>query len=304
MSYKLPSDQNRRLGEATFTSSDFAYIAAFAHRNFGLNLPEAKQSLVQSRITRRMRKLGVTKFADYRRLIETTDCNDERIQILSALTTNVTSFFREEHHFKYLKENILPPLIKAANAGNSLRIWSAGCSTGQEAYSIAMVLLDLIPAPQKLDLYILATDIDPAVIKIADEGAYAASDFQRLDPVLVEKYFDDCGRGYKKPKPSKKLRDMIRFEVLNLAAPLRNMCQMDVIFCRNVAIYFDPNTQDSLWKSLISTLKPGGHLFIGHSERLSDSVDKHLRAVGVTTYQKIKTHGGSHCDFGGHSLEP
>jgi len=273
-------------GEASLSDTDFEFVAGFARQNFGLNLSDAKRSLVHSRISRRLRQLGLRSFADYRQLLGTSGEDGERMHLLSALTTNVTDFFRERHHFDTLRDSALPHLLKEAERGRRVRIWSAGCSTGQEPYSIAMTLLDASPTINRHDVRVLATDIDPVVVETAEKGVYRAEDFGKLSPDQTERYLDPLDAEKSRYRFKDAARNLISFGVLNLISPLPVSGPFDVIFCRNVAIYFDKPTQQSIWKKFFDVLADDGYLFIGHSERITGDIASSLINTGITTYRK------------------
>ena len=267
-----------------FSDADFAVIAARAQADFGLHLTGAKKDLVYSRLTKRLRHLGLPDFASYCRLIEGATGAEERMQMLSALTTNVTHFFREDHHFRTLREVVLPPLIAAARAGGRLRLWSAGCSAGQEPYSLAFTVLALCPEAARLNIRILATDVDPVIVARAKAGVYDAEELKALPDAARHDHTTPAGSGKFQigPKP----RELISFGELNLMADWPIKGPFDIIFCRNVAIYFDKDTQARLWLRYADLLPAGGHLFIGHSERITGPASGWLETVGVTTYRK------------------
>lgn len=275
-----PAPQDR--GDTPFTDADFARIARRAHADFGLHLPETKKDLVYSRLAKRLRQLGLRDFHSYCGLLDGADGEAERAHMLSALTTNVTHFFREVHHFKLLREQVLPPLIKTAREGGRVRIWSAGCSAGQEPYSLAFTVLDLCPEAGKLDLRILATDVDPQILLQAEAGLYPAEDLNTL-PDMARRYIAPVTGGF---TIADRARDLVRFGKLNLIEDWPMRGPFDVIFCRNVAIYFDKDTQSRLWTRFAGLLPDGGYLFIGHSERVSGPADTVLHSTGVTAYRK------------------
>ena len=267
-----------------FTDGDFAVIARRAQADFGLHLTEVKKDLVYSRLTKRLRQLGLADFHSYCRLIEAEGGEDERMQMLSALTTNDTHFFREGHHFQTLREKVLPPLIAAARSGQRLRLWSAGCSAGQEPYSLAFTVLDLCPEAARHDIRILATDVDPAILARASEGIYDNDEMKSLPDTVRAQHIEAVSGA--RFAVGEKARALISFGALNLMQdwPIRG--PFDVIFCRNVAIYFDKETQSRLWSRFADMLPDGGHLFIGHSERVAGPAAQMLETVGVTTYRK------------------
>lgn len=266
-----------------FTDADFAVIARRAQADFGLHLPESKKDLVYSRLSKRLRHLGLRSFSDYCALLEGHDAGEERTHMLSALTTNVTHFFREAHHFKMLRETVLPPLVKAARERRRVRLWSAGCSAGQEPYSIAFTILELCPEAGKLDIRVLATDVDPQILAKAEAGIYPEEERKAL-PEAARRLTDPAEGGF---SISGKVRELIRFGELNLMLDWPMRGSFDVIFCRNVAIYFDKPTQARLWQRFAGLLPAGGHLFIGHSERVAGAAEAAFRNIGVTAYQRL-----------------
>lgn len=267
-----------------FTASDFATIAKRAQADFGLHLTEAKRELVYSRLSKRLRLLGLADFHSYCQLVESPAGAEERIAMLSALTTNVTHFFREEHHFITLKESVLPPLLAAAKSGGRVRIWSAGCSAGQEPYSLALAVLDLCPDAANYDIRILATDVDPEILARAREGIYDLEEIKSLPEAMRRQHVTtlDARRAAIGDKP----RALISFGELNLIQDWPVKGPFDVIFCRNVAIYFDKDTQSRLWQRFAALLPPGGTLCIGHSERVAGPALGILESAGVTTYRR------------------
>lgn len=271
------------IGDTFFTDADFARIARRAHADFGLHLPPTKKDLVYSRLAKRLRQLGLRDFHSYCDLLEGANGPGERTHLLSALTTNVTHFFREAHHFKLLREQVLPPLIKAARERQRVRLWSAGCSAGQEPYSLAFTVLNLCPDAAKLDIRILASDIDPQVLLRAEAGVYPAEELKAL-PEPVRRLTEPVQGG--SFRISDKVRELVRFGSLNLIEDWPMRGPFDIIFCRNVAIYFDKETQSRLWNRFAGLLVAGGHLFIGHSERVAGPADTVLQSIGVTAYRK------------------
>lgn len=274
-------------GTMIMSDADFKAISDIAYSEAGLVFPPEKAPLVQSRITRRLRQLKITTFSDYTAFVNSEQGLTERKVMISSLTTNVSNFFREPHHFDILREEILPNLLSRARAGDRIRLWSAGCSTGQEPYSIAMTLLDMAPDASILDVKILATDIDPNVIVTAKQGYYDERAICDIDESLQKKYTETVGNGRKSGFQIKEcVRDLISFRELNLLSEWPISGIFDVIFCRNVVIYFDEMTQLSLWPRFESVTASGGWLFVGHSERLSDRLDTEFIAAGPTAYQR------------------
>ncbi|MGI1661639.1 CheR family methyltransferase [Palleronia sp. KMU-117] len=270
---------------APLAPAHFARVAAIARREAGLQIPDVKAPMVQSRLARRLRALGVARIEDYLDFVEAADGQAERLELVAALTTNVTQFFRERHHFDTLRTSVLPGLVARARAGGRVRIWSAGCSTGQEAYSIAVELLRAAPDAGQLDLRVLATDIDRHVLDEARKGLYPRAAVASLPAA------DIATLGVPGPadaaidiRPA--LRELVSFRALNLLDPWPMRCPFDAIFCRNVVIYFDTDTQRRLWPRFAAALTPGGWLFLGHSERVQDGAAPDLAGAGVTTYRR------------------
>jgi chemotaxis protein methyltransferase CheR len=277
---------HRAAMDYAFSDTEFARIADRAHREFGLHLPSAKKNLVYSRLVRRLRKLDLPDFRTYCDLLEGPRGPAEQIELLSALTTNVTQFFREEHHFRTLRETVLPPLIAAARTGRRVRLWSAGCSAGQEPYSLAFTVLAQCPEAEMLDLRILATDIDPAILAVARAGRYPTAEIKGLPEPTRGTMIHAHGDGDETFMVGRQPRALIRFGELNLIKDWPMRGRFDVIFCRNVAIYFDAEAQARLWNRFADLMADGGYLFIGHSERVTGPASSVLTTAGITTYRK------------------
>lgn len=277
-------------GEVAFTPADFAAIAGYAYREFGLSLQSSKKDLVYSRLIKRVRQLGLTDFATYCDRLSGPEAEAERKTLVSALTTNVTHFFRETHHFDLLATEVLRPRLAALRAGERLRIWSAGCSSGMEPYSMAMTVLDSLPEAGTLNIKILATDVDPAILARARDGKYAPDETRPIPDRMKAGGFSATPDGQHQIAP--RVAGLVRFAELNLMQEWPVRGPFDVIFCRNVAIYFDKATQARLWQRFATLLAPGGLLCIGHSERLSGPAEAILTSVGVTSYRKTGTATG------------
>jgi chemotaxis protein methyltransferase CheR len=268
----------------TLSDRDFAAISKRIHRETGIVIGEVKRSMLVSRLARRLRALGLPDFAAYARLLELPEGEDERRMLVSAMTTNVTGFFREAHHFEALA-GMAPGLLARARSGGRVRIWSAGTSTGQEAYSIAATLLDAAPELGRHDVLILATDIDPQVIDHARTGVYDRRLLGEAPPQKLLRFVQDGPQpGTVSMAPA--LREMIRFEVLNLLEPWPFRGTFDIIFCRNVVIYFDAETRRRLWTRFAERLPHNGILILGHSERMDPALDRLFEPVGITQYRR------------------
>ncbi len=269
--------------EFEFTRADFDYLRKLVTESTGIIADEDKYTMYYSRLARRVRKLGLKNFSEYRGfLIKNHD--REIIELVNSVTTNLTSFFRENHHFEFLKDTIVPVL---KNRGNrKIRIWSAGCSTGEEPYSIAITLAQAIPDYKSWDIKILATDLDSNVVNKASSAVYEVSRVDGIDKTLLKKYFKK-GKGSNAGfvKVNQELVDLIEFKQLNLLHrwPITDM--MDCIFCRNVVIYFDKPTKNKLVERYAEQMIDEGHLFMGHSESLFKSTER-FKLLGKTIYQK------------------
>jgi chemotaxis protein methyltransferase CheR len=268
-----------------FTDADFQTLATLARKEFGLDLASSKKPLVYSRLSRRVKARGLGSFSEYLALLTASAETEERRALISALTTNVTSFFREKHHFETLTAVCLSQARARVEAGGRFRIWSAGCSTGQEPYSIAMTILAAWPDAQRRDVRVLATDIDPIVVDRARQGVYSGQDADALRKDPCRKWVRENGEGA--VAITDEPRALISFAELNLMGGWPFKGPFDAIFCRNVAIYFDQPTQQALWQRFSEMLTETGHLFIGHSERISGPAEAHLQAFGVTSYRKV-----------------
>ena len=270
-------------GEFPLTAGDFEDLAGMLHDDTGITLHEGKATLLYSRLAKRLRMLGLQGFAEYRQLVSAPEGKEERGRMVRALTTNVTRFFREPHHFDHLRETVLPPLLKAAERGERVRIWSAACSSGQEPYSIALPILRLMPDVSRLDLKILATDIDATVLEEARAGRYSAESAAAIPADLRSRWFQRAEDGV---QASETLRRKISFRELNLIGTWPMRLRFNAIFCRNVVIYFAEDTQANIWARFSPMLTAGGYLYIGHSERLSGPAAGDFVSDGITTYRR------------------
>jgi len=273
-------------GEFAFTWADFRLIAQLVHSEAGIVLTESKANLVYSRLAKRLRAIGLRSFREYCALIEGTDGADERQRMIAAMTTNVTRFFREAHHFDFLKSQVFPSMLEGARHGEKSRIWSAGTSSGEEAYSIALTALGMDSDAFELDFLILATDIDPEMLRRGAAGIYTSRQLGDVPAELRRRWFRPLARHDEVEfEAVPELRSAIRFKELNLLHEWPMKGRFDVVFCRNVMIYFDEATQNAVWARFADVLRPGGILCIGHSERISTT--KHpFDLVGQTIYRR------------------
>lgn len=271
-------------GEFAFSAADFRAIAEIAKSDAGIDLPASKATLVYSRLAKRLRSLGLPTFAEYLNRIHADE--QERGAMIAALTTNVTRFFREPHHFEYLRKNILEPRAAQVRKGGRLRLWSSACSTGQEPYSMALTVLSVFPNAPDLDIRILATDLNANVVAHGKRGHYNREELSELPQALRTKWLEPVPGEPDSMRVSESARSLIAFRELNLMGNWPFKGPFDAIFCRNVAIYFDHETQGKIWSRLSGLLAAGGDLYIGHSERVTGPALNVLTADGVTSYRK------------------
>lgn len=244
--------------------ADFRRVAQLTREIAGINLPPGKEGLVRARLAKRLRALGLASFDDYLAHVEHEASRAELREMIDALTTNKTSFFREAQHFAYLRETLLP---RHAEAGRPPRIWSAGCSTGEEPYTLAMTLREALPEPLAAAARVLATDISARVLARAREATYPAEMAAEVPAPLRARHFAATPDG--QHRVVDRTRRLVRFARLNLMRPWPMRGPFDAIFCRNVMIYFDKPTQAALVERFWQLLGPGGHLFVGHAESLT-----------------------------------
>ena len=272
--------------EFEFSDRDFQRVRRIINEVAGISLADGKRELVYSRLSRRLRQRGLRRFEDYCDLLETQDDTAELGEFVNALTTNLTSFFREPHHFEFLARELLPALIRERGFGTRrIRVWSAGCSTGEEPYSIAMVLRETLPATG-WDVKILATDLDSNVLATAGQGVYELSRVKDLPEARLRRWFQK-GRGAQTGwvRVAPALRELITFRRLNLMDDWPMRGAFDIVFCRNVVIYFDKPTQRVLFERFADQLVEQGHLFVGHSESLFKVTERFV-PLGKTIYQR------------------
>ncbi|MBL4764150.1 MAG: protein-glutamate O-methyltransferase CheR [Colwellia sp.] len=282
--------QNVRDKSVRLTNEDFKFICDFVYQSTGIVLNDNKREMVYRRLTRIIREKKLNSFSDYCQLLRQQG-EQEKDYFINAITTNLTSFFREQHHFDYLTNEELPKLmatkVMEANGKKRVRIWSSASSTGEEPYSIAITLLEkmhtLMPS---WDVKILATDIDSNVLATGKSGIYEYRRIENISEKLKRNYFHrGCGKNEKNVRVDKKLSDLITFKQLNLLHEWPMKGPFDIIFCRNVIIYFDKPTQQGLFARYYDLLAPGGLLMLGHSENLG-AFTQHFDNVGRTIFRK------------------
>lgn len=268
--------------EYVMTQKDFDQMSELALSYTGIVLGPHKITMVYSRIARRLRILSLPDFSSY--LIYLNQNFDQEIhEFINHITTNLTSFFRESHHFDFCRDELFPQFIKQRQ--KRIRIWSSGCSNGQEAYSIAMTIRQCA-FPISSDIKILATDLDSNMVQQGQDAIYPIDSVDSMSPAVIEKYCQKSRDGN-----SIRIRDNIRqlvyFKRLNLLESWPVKGPFDAIFCRNVVIYFNKETQKALFDRYANLLPVGGHLFIGHSESLNGITDR-FESIGHTIYRKIR----------------
>ena len=274
-----------RAREFEFGDQDFDALRKLVKDLTGINLSDQKRELVYGRLARRLRALQLRTFAEYRELLA-SDGGVEISEFCNAITTNLTSFFRESHHFEHLREQVLQPLVANRGGSRRVRIWSAGCSTGEEPYSIAMTVLETLPDLRTWDVKILATDLDSDVLAKAQRGVYAGDRMRTMNPQRLERFFVETrGRDGPSYQVTPELQSLITFKQLNLMHSLPMKGPLDVIFCRNVVIYFDKDTQRELFARVARLQRPGDLLFLGHSESLF-KVSESYTPIGKTIYRR------------------
>ncbi|MGV8938389.1 MAG: protein-glutamate O-methyltransferase CheR [Allorhizobium sp.] len=290
---RLSDDEVLASGEYPLTRRDLNEVAAMIYSDAGIALNDSKASLVYSRLSKHIRNLGLSGFREYCALVSSPEGAAPRREMLSHLTTNFTRFFRENHHFEHLKSDVLPDLLARAKSGGRVRIWSAACSDGQEPYSIALTVLSMMPNAADYDFRILATDIDPKILAQARAGIYDEAALETVSPAMRKQWFREVDvQGRRKFQVDDKVKRLITYNELNLMAQWPFKGHFDVIFCRNVVIYFDEPTQVKIWSRFAGLLPERGHLYIGHSERVSGDPKNLFDNIGITTYRYNGKPGG------------
>jgi chemotaxis protein methyltransferase CheR len=269
--------------EFEYTWDDFNYLRKLSNEHSGIMVPDDKFDMFYSRLSKRLRFLGFSRVYQYCQFLQAHP-ELEFTEFMNAVTTNLTSFFRETHHFDYLVQTLLPDLKQNNPAQKQIKVWSAGCSTGEEPYSLAMILLENMPADWNIK--ILATDLDTNVLSTAAEGIYPIDRVSTMEEQRLHRWFQKgTGANSHKVRTKDALRQIIQFKQLNLMQEWPMKGGFDFIFCRNVLIYFDRDTKSMLANRYASLLREGGHLFIGHAESLH-LLEAPFSLVGNTIYKK------------------
>jgi chemotaxis protein methyltransferase CheR len=264
--------------EFKFERAEFQELRTIVYDRTGINLKDNKEQMVYTRLARRIRALGQVDFAEYLRFLNSADGEAEVTDFVNAMTTNLTRFFREDHHFQHLRHEVIKSKVEGNRVGlfdKNLRIWSAGCSKGMEPYSIAMIVKASLPQGEGWYTKILATDIDTNMLDVGRSGVYRARDCSGIPPALEKRFVRTKGED---SHMSQELKDMIHFKYLNFMDEWPIKTKFDAIFCRNVMIYFDHETQERLINRFVNLLEDHGILYVGHAEAL---VANHPRLASV-----------------------
>ncbi|MGO4392511.1 CheR family methyltransferase [Variovorax sp. M-6] len=273
--------------EFLFTDSDFSKVRTLIHRRAGIALGEQKRQMVYSRLSRRLRELRLPEFSSYLELLESRQDGDEWQSFINSLTTNLTSFFREAHHFPVLAEHV-------RKARDPVTIWCSAASTGEEPYSIAITLIEAL-GDKANAARVISTDIDTAVLAKAQAGVFTAEQVSRLSPERLRRFFSKgTGSNAGKVRIRPEVAQLVKFSRLNLLDPSWSVKEpVDAIFCRNVMIYFDKPTQKKVLDRFAPLLKTNGLLFAGHSENAS-LVNQSFKSLGHTVYElaRVKAKAG------------
>lgn len=272
--------------EIVLEPGDFRAIARMVEADAGLRMSDTSTALVFARLVRHVRRLGMARFADFVAHVQRPEGREDRAQMIEAITTNTTRFFREAYHYDILDHDFLPALIDRARAGGRVRMWSAGCSTGEEAWSLAATVLRAFPDAGRHDVKILATDINRRVLARAERGIYPAGERDSVPPALQPFLFEPGHPVSGEVSIADPARELVSFRQLNFVEPWPVRGPFDVIFCRNVAIYMDEPVQAQIWRGLDAVLAPTGLLCIGHSERLGPEFRNRLVPCGQTAFTR------------------
>lgn len=276
--------QARAAGDYLLGDGQFEYLRKLVGEHAGISLSDAKRELVHGRLSRRIRALRLGGFDDYCALLRDRP-EEEMGEFINAITTNLTAFFREMHHFEFLQETVVPEWMKRQGSSPRARLWSAGCSTGEEPYSIAMSLHAALGGRTE-NLAILATDIDTNVLTTARAGIYGEERTDAFPPEYRRYLLRGTGSNSAMVRVKPEIGALIRFGQLNLMERWPVKGPLDVVFCRNVVIYFNKDTQRRLFARLADVIAPGGYLVIGHSETLYNICDR-FELVGRTVYRRL-----------------
>ncbi len=272
---------------AKLTDAQFSKFSALIFAKCGIHLKSEKKELLNARLGKRLRATGIDSFKDYYEYVTRDQSGTELVHLIDSVSTNFTSFFRENAHFDYMT-NVVLPAYHAENRGRGqgLSIWSAACSSGEEPYTLAMVMEDFIAQNPGMQYRIKATDISTKVLALAQRGVYPEDRVAKVPPAFLKRFFQKgVGKSDGFVRIKEQLRRKVVFERFNLMDEMPCQESLDIIFCRNVMIYFNSATQQALVDKFYRCLAPGGHLFIGHSESLT-SINHRFAQVASTAYRK------------------
>jgi len=275
--------------KAELNTDDFNKLSNFIYNESGIKMPPVKRIMLQSRLQKRLKDLKMTTFKEYCSYVFSKEgLNNEIIHMLDVVSTNKTDFFREPVHFDFLASNVLPEFVKSSRPIKNLKVWSAGCSSGEEPYTIAMVLFEFLEKNPGFDFSILGTDISTQILQKAIDGIYKAERVEGI-PLELKRRYMLRSKDHENPtvKMNAALRNKVRFERLNFMDSSYNVYDsFDVVFCRNVLIYFDRETQEKVISKLCTKIILGGYFFLGHSESIMN-MDVPLRQIKPTIFQRI-----------------
>ena len=285
----LPSaPPGRTSGLVAMTDKEFKRLSEFIHTEVGIKLPSSKKVMVEARLQKRLRQLGKAGYHDYYEYLFSPEGLDaELVHLIDVITTNTTEFFREPRHFEIMNEQTLPLWRSENGTGRPFRLWSAGCSTGEEPYTLCIVLSEFAARAPGFRFSVMATDISTRVLSMAKNGVYPEERLAKMSLELKRRYFlRSKDRAKRLVRVAPDVRRIIDFRRLNFMESFAFPDPLDTIFCRNVMIYFDRATQERLLQKFCTQLLTGGFLFIGHSESLT-GMDLPLRQHAPTVYRKI-----------------
>lgn len=274
---------------AQLTEAEFDKLSRFIYKESGIKMPPVKRVMLQSRLQKRLRELNMTNFKDYISYVFSNEgLNTEIIHMLDVVSTNKTDFFREPIHFDFLSNTVLPEFISSKTGLKSIKVWSAGCSSGEEPYTLAIVMSDFAERNPGFDYSIVGTDISTQILQKAVNAVYKEERVANIPIDIKRKYFlKSKDRANPTVKLIADLRKRVRFGRLNFMEPTFSMTEtFDVVFCRNVLIYFDRETQEKVIQKLCERLKPNGYFFLGHSESIMN-MDVPLKQVKPTIFQRL-----------------
>ena len=281
------AEVEKRSREFSFSRKEFDKLRKIANEYTGIVVSDDKYDMYYARLTKRLRALGLASFAAYIQYLQQNQTT-EFTPFIDSITTNLTSFYREKHHFDQLKKDIIPALLNSSGFDKKIRVWSAGCSTGEEPYTIAMTLLEVLTSSPGVSARILASDIDTTVLQRAASGVYEIGRTDGLDKDILKRWFlrgKGSKQGYVRVSPM--LQKIIEFRQFNLIRDFPIKEKFNIIFCRNVVIYFDRPTKTQLINHFADHLADDGILILGHSESMQ-GISSRFRSIGKTVYRKLK----------------